>query len=195
MANLCDTQYKVTGSPKAVKDLWQTLQKLEVNKNDVALCLLAEHYNIDCENSNISLRGHIYWAELEENESDGHCLLSFDTETAWSACDGLFEEVNKTLGGELSISYREIECGFGIYYVHDEGDFFPEQCYVNADGDLFGNISESFYCTITDAIDDWCSIMGIVRQGRTDEQMVDFINKYEYDTEDTYFTINLFTFI
>ena len=31
MANICDTQYKVTGSRKAVADLWNTLQELEVN--------------------------------------------------------------------------------------------------------------------------------------------------------------------
>lgn len=33
MANICDTQYKVTGSRKAVADLWNTLQELEVNSN------------------------------------------------------------------------------------------------------------------------------------------------------------------
>ena len=35
MANICDTQYKVTGSRKAVADLWNTLQELEVNSNNV----------------------------------------------------------------------------------------------------------------------------------------------------------------
>ena len=49
MANICDTQYKVTGEPKAVKDLWNTLQKLGVNGNDISLYLLAEHYGIDYE--------------------------------------------------------------------------------------------------------------------------------------------------
>ena len=49
MANICDTQYKVTGSRKAVADLWNTLQELEVNSNNVYLYLLAEHYGIDYE--------------------------------------------------------------------------------------------------------------------------------------------------
>jgi len=31
MANLCSTTYKVTGTSKAVKDLWNTLQAMEVN--------------------------------------------------------------------------------------------------------------------------------------------------------------------
>ena len=42
MANICDTQYKVTGSRKAVADLWNTLQELEVNSNNVYLYLLAD---------------------------------------------------------------------------------------------------------------------------------------------------------
>lgn len=39
MANICDTQYKVTGSRKAVADLWNTLQELEVNSNCVSVSL------------------------------------------------------------------------------------------------------------------------------------------------------------
>ena len=108
MANICDTQYKVTGSRKAVADLWNTLQELEVNSNNVYLYLLAEHYGIDYEKKGISVRGHIYWAEYEENVEDDYALLSFDTESAWSSCDLFFEEVNKALGDELSISWREV---------------------------------------------------------------------------------------
>ena len=108
MANICDTQYQVTGSPKAVKDLWSRLQTLEVNSTDVYLYRLAEHYGIDYEKKGISVRGHIYWAELEENESVDYCVLSFSVESAWSACDLFFDELNKKLGG-VSISYREIE--------------------------------------------------------------------------------------
>lgn len=64
MANICDTQYKVTGSRKAVADLWNTLQELEVNSNNVYLYLLAEHYGIDYEKKGISVRGHIYWQSM-----------------------------------------------------------------------------------------------------------------------------------
>ena len=72
MANICDTQYKVTGSRKAVADLWNTLQELEVNSKNVYLYLLAEHYGIDYEKKGISVRGHIYWAEYEENVEDDY---------------------------------------------------------------------------------------------------------------------------
>lgn len=150
MANICDTQYKVMGERKAVADLWNTLQTMEVNTKNVYLYKLAEHYGIDYEKMGISVRGHVYWAEFEAD--DDICLLSFDTESAWSACEEFFDELNKVLGGELSISYREIECGCDIFYVHDE------------QGD------------------------------RTDDEMVDFINGYEYENEDTYYYINKFTF-
>ena len=131
MSNICDTQYKVRGSRKALSDLWNTLQMMEVNSKDVYLYKLAEHYSIDYEHSCISVRGHIYWAEFEDNKDGG--LLSFDTESAWSACDLFFDELNKVLGNELSISYREIECGCEIFYVHDVGGFFPEECCVSRD--------------------------------------------------------------
>lgn len=124
MANTCDTQYKVTGSRKAVADLWNTLQKLDVNSTNVYLYRLAEHYGIDYEKKGISVRGHIYWAEYEENEEDDYALLSFDTESAWSSCDLFFEEVNKALNNELSICWREVEPGCNIFYTHDENDFF-----------------------------------------------------------------------
>lgn len=113
MANICDTQYKVMGERKAVADLWHTLLTMEVNTKNVSLNRLAEHYGIDYEKMGISVRGHIYWAEFEED--DDICLLSFDTESAWSACDQFFEELNNILGGELSISYREIECGCNLF--------------------------------------------------------------------------------
>ena len=37
MANICDTQYKVMGERKAVADLWNTLQTMEVNTKNVYL--------------------------------------------------------------------------------------------------------------------------------------------------------------
>ncbi len=193
MANSCNTQYKVTGSRKAVADLWKTLQDLEVNSNDVYLYLLAEHYGIDYEKKGISVRGHIYWAEYEENVEDDYALLSFDTESAWASCDMLFDEVNKVLGYELSISWREVEPGCDIFYTHDENDFFPEECYITAYGDIFEDC-EGAYPTIGDAVNKWCEKTGVSLDGKTEQEMMDFINDYEYDTEDTGFCINQITF-
>ena len=194
MANQATTTYKVTGSRKAVNDLWNTLQKMEVNSKDIWLYQLAEHYGIDYEARQISVRGHIYWAEYEEAPANDYYLLSFETETAWDACNELFEAINHILQDELSISYRVCECGCEVYYTHAEGDFFPEECCVSSYGKPFQDACDDVYETVEDAIKEWVSKTGVEQGERTQEQMVDFINEYEYDDEDTYFYIRLFTF-
>ena len=194
MANTCDTSYKVIGSPKAVKKLWNTLQEMEVNSKNVYLYELAERYGIDYEKKGISVRGFIYWAEFEEKESDDYCLLSFDTETAWSACDLFFDELNKALGGELSISYREIEPGCDIYFVHDECGWFPEECCVSSSGEPFEESCGDVFSTVKDAINEWCTKMNIEQGELTDAEMLEYISEYDYDDLDTYFYINEFTF-
>ena len=194
MANTCDTSYKVIGSPKAVKKLWNTLQEMEVNSKNVYLYELAERYGIDYKKKGISVRGFIYWAEFEEKESDDYCLLSFDTETAWSACDLFFDELNKALGGELSISYREIEPGCDIYFVHDECGWFPEECCVSSSGEPFEESCGDVFSTVKDAINEWCTKMNIEQGELTDAEMLEYISEYDYDDLDTYFYINEFTF-
>ena len=75
MANLATTTYKVTGTREAVNNLWTTFQDMEVDSKDIRLFKLAEHYGIDYEKKQISIRGHIYWAEYEEDEENDYCLL------------------------------------------------------------------------------------------------------------------------
>ena len=149
MANTCTTTYKVTGTRKAVNDLWTVLQKMEVNSKNVWLHQLAEYYGIDYEKKGISVRGHIYWAEFESDEVNDYYLLSFETESAWSACDELFDEINHVLWNELSISYREIECGCGIYFVHDEGEYFTEECCVSSCGEPFEDACQRLELVMT----------------------------------------------
>ena len=192
MANLATTTYKVTGSHKAVSNLWNSLCGMDVNGKDVHLHKLAEHYGIDYKAKGISVRGHIYWAEYEEDND--HVLLSFETETAWDACNDLFHEINHILDDELSISYRVCECGCEVYYTHDEGSYFPEECCVSASGKPFDDVSDEVYDSIEDAIREWVSKMGVEQGERTNEQMVDFINDYVYEDEDTYFYIKVFVF-
>ena len=81
MANLATTTYKVTGSHKAVSNLWTAFQSMNVNTKNICLDELAKYYGIDYETKHISVRGHIYWAEYVED--NGRALLSFETETAW----------------------------------------------------------------------------------------------------------------
>lgn len=115
MANHATTTYKVTGTRKAVNALWAILQKLEVNSRNVWLDDLAKEFCIDYEAKYISVRGHIFWAEYEEDNDTS--LLSFETETAWDACNDLFFEINRLLGDELSISYRLSQSFDNRYYL------------------------------------------------------------------------------
>ena len=194
MANQATTTYKVTGTRKAVSDLWNTLQKMNVNTKNIWLDDLAKYYGIDYETKHISVRGHIYWAEYEEDEENDNYLLSFSTETAWDACNNLFEEIKHLLWDELEISYRVCECGCEVYYVHDEGNYFPEEACVSSYGEPFEDACDDVYDTIADAIKEWCSKMNIEQGERTDEEMMDFINEYEYEDDETYFYIRTFTF-
>ena len=194
MANQASTTYKVTGTRKAVSDLWNTLQSMNVNTKNIWLDDLAKFYGIDYEAKHISVRGHIYWAEYEEDEENDNFLLSFCTETAWDACNDLFEEINHLLWDELSISYRVCECGCEVYYVHDEGNYFPEEACVSSYGEPFEDACDDVYDTIADAIKEWCSKMNIEQGERTDEEMMDFINEYDYEDDETYFYIRTFTF-
>ena len=192
MANQATTTYNVTGTRKAVNNLWNTFQSMEVNNKNIWLSDLAKHYGIDYEAKQICVRGHIYWAEYEEDEDV--CLLSFETETAWDACNDIFFEIDRLLGGELSISYRCCECGCEVYYTHDEGNYFPEECCVSASGEPFEECCDDVYGTIEEAIKEWTSKTGIEQGERTNEQMMDFINVYEYENDETYFYIRTFTF-
>ncbi len=192
MANTCDTQYKITGERKAVADLWNTINGFDVNQKNVWLGDVAKHYGIDYEQMGISVRGHIYWAEYEEN--DDYALLSFDTETAWTACNDFFDALNEKFEGAFSISYREIECGCDIFYVHDEGEHFPEECCVSAYGEPFEAMNEEPFDTVADAIEVWCEKTGIKRGERSDEEMLEYISQYEYEDEKTFFFINKFEF-
>ena len=194
MANQATTTYKVTGTRKAVSDLWNTLQSMNVNTKNIWLDDLAKFYGIDYEAKHISVRGHIYWAEYEEEEENDKFLLSFSTESAWDACNDLFEEINHLLWDELSISYRVCECGCEVYYVHDEGNYFPEEACVSSYGEPFEDAFDDVYETIADAIKEWCSKMNIEQGERTDEEMMNFINEYDYEDDETYFYIRTFTF-
>lgn len=195
MANQATTTYRIckaetgTENSNAVSDLWNTLQSMNVNTKNIWLDDLARHYGIDYEARHISVRGHIYWAEYDEEED----LLSLETESAWDRSE-LIEEINHILGDVLSVSFRVCECGCEVFYVHDEGNFFPEECCVSAYGEPFEEACEDVFDTLKDAIDEWCSKMNIEQGERTDEEMMDFINEYEYENEDTYFYIRTFTY-
>ena len=65
---------------------------------------------------------------------------------------------------------------------------------MSSSGEPFEEAWEDVFDTCQDAITNWCEKMGISQGDRTDDEMVDFINGYEYENVDTYYYINKFTF-
>jgi hypothetical protein len=168
---------------------------MNVKSKDVWLGKLAEHYGIDYQKRQISVRGNIIFAEYETDEKNDWHLLTLETDTAWAGCHDFFHAVNEVLGDEMSISYRETEPGCIIFCVHDEGEFFTEECCVSCSGEPFEDLCDDAFDTVEDAIQEWCSKMGVERGDKPEDEMMDYINEYEYDDLDTYFYINRFTFV
>lgn len=186
MANCCDTTYKITGTSEAMESLSEALTILG-GGSYTELSKLADYFGIDWKAKHISVRGSIYHKSLSDN------VITICTDTAWTGCHDLFRAINKALGNELSISWREIEPGCEVFNVHDEGRFFPEECYVTACGGPFDE-AEDCYDSVYDAIETWCSLMKVERAGRSDDEMEAFIEDFEYETDDTCFNIHRFDF-
>lgn len=194
MANICDCTYKITGHNEAIMNLYNAIRENDDKQSNVYLYKLAEHYGVDYEKKKISVRGSIYFYELDESNNPEYPVLTIKTETAWTACTLLFNSINLKLNNELSISYREIEVGCCVFYTHDEGEWFPEQVIVSSSGEPFDDVCEDAYMTFDDAINEWCDKMKFNRDGRNTNEMLELIDQYEYDDMDTYFNIYTITF-
>lgn len=192
MPNIATTDYKITGSKDAVISLYKAFQKLsgECNADYFWLGKLAEEFSIDFKEKNICVRGDVCYFDYDDDSN----VLSFMTETAWDACNELFWEINSILDDKLSISYRVTECGLDVFYVHDEGCFFPEECCVSADGKPFDNLLEEPFDTVKEAIEFWCEKMNVPQGTRSEADMIDFIHNYRYSEDYTYFYVHPFMF-
>ena len=194
MANCCFTTYKITGTKKAIMNLDQTLESMNVNTEDVLLADLADRYGIDYLNRRIAVRGHIFKAVNESNADKDYYMLSIETETAGAGCHRFFYALKKVLDNELCISYREIESGCDRFRVHDEDEFFKEECCVSSSGEPFEEWLDEPVETIYEAIKLWCTKMGVERGYRSEEEMIEYINNYVYKNSNTYYYINPFLF-
>ena len=154
---------------------------------------LAEHYGINCEERQIYFRGHICYVKYETIEKEDKHLLTVETDTAWEGCHSLFNAINEVLGNELSISFRECEWMTEHFCVHDEGGFFPQKCVATIKDGCY--LRYVYFDTIKAAIHEWCSMMGVERGDKSEEEMVENINNYVYTEGDNYFFIHEITFV
>ena len=103
MANQATTLYRISSDNKqSVIEFWNILQSMNVNTKNIWLDELAKRYGIDYEARHISVRGHIYWAEYNEEDN----ILSIETETAWDKSE-LIEEINKAHRAILFLFHTE----------------------------------------------------------------------------------------
>lgn len=187
MANICTTDYKVTGSPEQLKVFFDMLDGLNPNGSHAMLYELADKYKIDYSNRRINVRGEII--DLSDY-SDAY--IDFTVDSAWTPCTELFEELNEKLfNNELIINWVAVEPGCDIYQIHDPDGVFIE-C------DCCTDISEKFfdgdgyiYEDVDTSINRWCQKMKKSRD-QNDEDMIEYINEYDYSDEDVYYLIHVF---
>lgn len=115
--------------------------------------------------------------------TDDAIILSVDEENIWESCFDDLKEMNETeFNNELIISMRVIDDSYRDFFIHDDVDFFTEDVVVSSSGIFEDNFCEPF--SVKDAIMMWCDIMDKEQGNRTDDEMISYINNYDYDDED-----------
>lgn len=115
--------------------------------------------------------------------TDDAIILSVDEENIWESCFDDLKEMNETeFNNELIISMRVIDDRYRDFLIHDDVDFFTEDVVISSSGIFEDNFCEPF--SVKDAIMMWCDIMDKEQGNRTDDEMISYINNYDYDDED-----------
>lgn len=123
--------------------------------------------------------------------SDDAILLSVDEENIYESCYDDLKDLNETeFNNELIISMRVIDDSYKDFLIHDDVDFFTEDAVMSSFGIFEDNFYEPFL--VKDAIMMWCDIMNQEQGNRTDDEMISYINNYNYDDEDDAFKIYKF---
>lgn len=191
MANTCFTIYKIMGTDRQTEAYNKLVSALTELKGERFSWLgtLATKLGLDWENMGLPVRGDIMHWEEEESPWDNGNILTLEVESAWIPCTELFDAIREHLGGELSISWRAEEPGCEIYWVHDEQGFFDgDNIYADGCGEF-----ESFYFnSLTEAVNYWCEVMQYDRGEKADADMLNIIENWEYEDEDSYFNIHEF---
>jgi hypothetical protein len=123
--------------------------------------------------------------------TDDAIILSVDEENIWESCFDDLKELNETeFNNELIISMRVIDESYKDFFIHDDFGFFTEDVVISSSGIFEDNFCEPF--SVKDAIMMWCDIMDKEQGNRTDDEMISYINNYDYDDEDD--TLKIYKF-
>jgi len=135
MANLCDVEMTAYGKAEGL----EKLAKL-IADNDGIMYKMVESVDKNATRK-IVCRGTFYMTdldgmlmEIEENTDDeGNSSFNCDYEGAWTAQDDVHDFLTQHFSEyNLSLSYREIECGCGVYATNDS-ERYPEKWYLETD--------------------------------------------------------------
>ena len=131
MPNWCSTAYAIEGNAKELKKLYDLMNGLQETKepsvpNGFGTAWLGCLVDALGENwEKVHCRGD--WNNLQ---FDGN-VLTFNTETAWSPCNEVFDMVCEKYP-TLHYFYQSEEPGMGLYCTNDEdGKHFPDRFYVD----------------------------------------------------------------
>lgn len=155
MANNCATDYVIEcREKKQIEELYGKFQKLldtqrpyerdgktYLGHSDWLGYIVTDLLGKKVED--IPCRGTFQLVEEVQETPRGFCFKVF-TDTAWCACDVLFNTLAEKF--DLDIYYLEIEPGCEVFYTNDDcGYFFPERYYLDSDAEgeeLFNTFDE-----------------------------------------------------
>ena len=131
MPNWCSTAYAIEGNAKELKKLYDLMNGLQERKEPSVpngfgtawLGCLVDAFGGNWKE--VFCRGNWYNLQFDGN------VLTFNTETAWSPCNDVFDMVCEKYSA-LRYFYQSEEPGMGLYCTNDEDvKYFPDRFYVD----------------------------------------------------------------
>ena len=139
MPNWCFTNYKIYGDEKSLRSLHSKMKRLQDRKESLLPNGFGKTWlgnlvkRLGGDPGIIYCRGD--WTNLKLTRENGHPVLLFDTQTAWSRMDDveyLIRSFYEDRGEDVSIFFLSEELGNGIFETNDcDGSVFPEQVIVD----------------------------------------------------------------
>lgn len=139
MPNWCFTNYKIYGDEKSLRSLHSKMKRLQDRKESLLPNGFGKNWlgnlvkRLGGDPGTIYCRGE--WTNLNLTRENGHPVLLFDTQTAWSRMDDveyLIRSFYEDRGEDVSIFFLSEELGNGLFETNDcDGSVFPEQVIVD----------------------------------------------------------------
>jgi len=187
MPNWCSTAYAIEGNATELKKLYELMKDLEKRQKPSVqngfgttwLGCLVEALGESWEK--IYCRGT--WDNLKFNGE----VLTFNTETAWSPCNEMFDMVCEKYP-TLRYFYQSEEPGMCEYWTNDDkGKYFPDRYYVDVCTSEEEYYSEYFQDleSVYDWLEDICEV-----QVKSRQDVNAIVMQWKEKNEDTYCSIH-----